>query len=109
MNTPCRTALFVLFLTIFIPRADAQGPAGDPVAGKEIAVKWCASCHDVTPEQNTAQAGIPSFMAIAKLKDVTLDSLIAIQTMPHQPMLDLDLSRKVKRDIAAYILTLRGK
>jgi mono/diheme cytochrome c family protein len=109
MNMPTRTAFYLLACLAFLVSAQAQNLAGDPVAGREVAVKWCASCHDVTPEQKTAQAGIPSFMKIANLKGVTPDSLIAIQTMPHRPMLDLDLSRKIKRDIAAYILSLREK
>jgi len=109
MKMPRSFAFFALIFISLATPAHTQGLAGDPAAGKKIAAKWCASCHDISPDQKTAQAGIISFMKIAKLKDVTLGSLIAIQTMPHQPMLDLDLSRKVKRDIAAYILTLRGE
>ncbi|HHK75022.1 MAG TPA: cytochrome c [Rhizobiales bacterium] len=104
-----RLALCAFAVLGLAASASAQNLAGDPVAGKAVAVKWCASCHDVTPEQKTAQAGIPSFMTVARLKGVTLDSLIAIQTLPHPPMLDLNLSRKVKRDIAAYILSLKTR
>ena len=106
---PLKAVFTALVFMAAISTAGAQTPVGDPVEGKKVAARWCATCHDVSPDQKAAQDGIISFMQIAKLKDVSLDTLIAIQSMPHQPMLDFDLSRKVKRDIAAYILTLKDK
>ncbi len=106
---PFKTLFSALIFIGLTSAIEAQDLSGDPVEGKKIAVQWCATCHDVSPDQNTAQDGIISFMQIAMLKDVSLGSLIAIQSMPHQPMLDFDLSRKAKRDIATYILTLKDK
>ncbi len=109
MKMSLKIVFAALFVAVSISAAPAQNLAGDPVEGKKIATRWCAACHDVSPDQKAAQDGIISFMQIAKLEDVSLASLIAIQGMPHQPMLDFDLSRKTKRDIAAYILTLKDK
>lgn len=106
-----RSLILVLAFSSFVfsGAAVAAEPPGDAEAGREVAMRWCSSCHDVTGHQEKVQPGIISFPSIARLKDVSMDSLIAIQSMPHVPMLDLDLSRKTKRDIAAYILSLKSK
>ena len=100
-------AVFTLILSAL--QVNAAETEGDAIAGKEVAKRWCSSCHDVTGQQTNIQPGIISFPSIARLEGVSMDSLIAIQSMPHIPMLDLDLSRKTKRDIAAYILSLKDK
>lgn len=102
----CLSSIFLLFAAL---PAAAASLTGDIATGKETAGRWCASCHDVTGHQAHVQPGIISFPQIARLKGVSMDSLIAIQSMPHMPMLDLDLSRRTKRDIAAYILSLKDK
>ncbi len=106
-----RRSIWLTSLTLLLAAAPAlaESPDGDAAAGREVAKRWCASCHDVTGHQAHVQPDVISFPEIARLKGVSMDSLIAIQSMPHIPMLDLDLSRRTKRDIAAYILSLKAR
>src|SRR4051812_10157323 len=34
--------------------------------GRDLAVRWCAGCHLISPDQKQASADVPSFGAIAR-------------------------------------------
>ena len=58
----------------------SAGPAmaQDVQAGRELAQRWCASCHLVAPGQTTATSdSVPSFMAIAARPNVILTPHVA--------------------------------
>jgi mono/diheme cytochrome c family protein len=86
-------------------RPDTSPPGANAANGKAIAVRWCASCHLVSPDQIEANADVPSFSAIARKKP-GLRKLQASLLAPHPPMPDPGLSRKEMADIIAYIHTL---
>jgi mono/diheme cytochrome c family protein len=82
--------------------APASGNAG---AGKELAERWCASCHLVSPEQATATTEAPPFETIAASHD-SFAWLGAFLADPHPPMPELSLTRDEIRDLTAYIASL---
>ncbi|XSG82263.1 MAG: c-type cytochrome, partial [Methyloligella sp. ZOD6] len=78
-----------------------------PANGKQIAEQWCASCHLVGPDQETAAAvGTPSFMAISKKYGSGVDVLAGFLADPHPPMPSLSLTRQEINDLIAYIGSL---
>jgi mono/diheme cytochrome c family protein len=82
---------------------------GQPEEGKVIAERWCAACHQVSPEQTTASADVPSFMTIAEMR-ATPSALAALEGFladPHPLMPDMSLTRQEIRDLVAYIGSLK--
>ncbi len=103
----------MLMATMLAFPAAAQSPPleeGDPLAGKEVARAWCASCHVVEANPNRAIAGsVPSFFAIADRPTSTADGLRAFLATQHGRMPNLNLSNANIENTIAYILTLKGK
>jgi len=88
--------------------ASAQ-PAGDPVVGREVAARWCASCHVIDKAPPRANDAVPGFSAIAAKPATTTASLAAFLATPHGQMPDYALSRTDIANISAYILSLRPR
>ncbi|MFD0987041.1 c-type cytochrome [Methyloligella solikamskensis] len=85
----------------------AASAAGIAVSGKQIAERWCSTCHLVGPKQETAAAvGTPSFMAISKKYGDSVDMLAGFLADPHPPMPSLSLTRQEINDLIAYIGSL---
>jgi mono/diheme cytochrome c family protein len=87
-----------------------SGPAwsvGIPEQGRQLADRWCASCHLVGPEQREALADVPSFASVARREDLAESLLAAFLTSPHPPMPNMSLSRQEIADVLAYIRSLR--
>lgn len=99
-----RIRTLITTLAALVAAAGAQ--AADPGAGQAIAERWCASCHLVSPEQERAMDGVPSFQAIAARGDLTGDTLEAFLTDPHPVMPDMALTREEIADLTAYIDSL---
>lgn len=86
----------------------AAGPAGavapSPEIGAEIAARWCAGCHVVSPSGAGTDAA-PSFASIAGRRDPVQLKLFLSQ--PHaQAMRGFDLTTREIEDVVAYIETL---
>ena len=84
-------------------RADA---AGDAVAGKAIAERWCAGCHLIDGAVETSDAAIP-LAALARRPHYDANALAAFLTVPHGGMPDLSLTQREIGDLIAFIETLR--
>ncbi|WP_262266377.1 c-type cytochrome [Microvirga yunnanensis] len=87
-----------------------SGPAwsaGNPERGRQLADRWCASCHLVGPEQREASADVPSFASVARRDDLSEALLAAFLTNPHPPMPNMSLTRQEIADVLAYIRGLR--
>lgn len=79
-----------------------------PERGRVLATKLCTSCHIVSPEQDgVAQAGIPSFMAIAGSPGRDERYLVNKMMHPFPPMIDAHLSDHEMRDLSSYIQSLK--
>lgn len=107
----CRFGVAIILAAFAV----AAGPAfaqesGDPFAGRELATRWCASCHVVDAEmQHQGIDSVPSFAAIAAMPSTTAASLTAFLATPHGQMPDYALSRADIANISAYILSLRKR
>ena len=86
----------------------AVGPAraqGDPEVGRELAQRWCTSCHVVDHEGHGVDAG-PALPALLGDRQRTEDELRGWLAAPHPPMPNFDLSRQEIEDIVAYLASL---
>lgn len=89
----------------FVPSLAA---AQDTQRGREIAQRWCSSCHVVERTATEASAiGLPSFPAIAAKPDLSTDHLRATMNPQHSRMPDFALSKRQQDDLIAYIYSLR--
>lgn len=96
---------FVLFLILL---AASPVAAQDGARGRELAVRWCASCHVVDRSATEARAdGAPSFPSIAARPAVSADGVRAALSARHMRMPDFSLARRDQDDLIAYILELR--
>jgi mono/diheme cytochrome c family protein len=107
-----KATLIVLATSLFaIPPALAtdnnETGGGDAAYGRGLAIRWCASCHLVTADQQRSKAGAPPFTTIAQSPVFNGDRLAHLMLSPHPNMAKLALSRTAIDDIAAYILSLK--
>lgn len=79
--------------------------AGDPDMGRQLAERWCASCHTIEPS-NRASDAVPSFPSLAEQARKNPSWTKAWLTAPHPPMEGIQLSRREIDDIVAYLQTL---
>lgn len=82
---------------------------GDPTAGLAYASGSCAQCHNVTARRFRVFGtfGAPDFYAVANAKTTTGTGLTVFLTTPHARMPNLIISPEDRRNIIAYILSLR--
>ena len=101
-------AAVILFGVSAVHAAEIEpGYKADPDHGLDLAKRWCASCHLVSPDQQRASADVPPFALIAQSPDFDADKLVRFLLDPHPKMPELPLSRMAAEDIAAYIATLK--
>ncbi len=95
-------------VVVAIPRAAGAQESVDQIAGHELALRWCSSCHLVDPtQQHQVSDAVPTFVAIAAMKSTTTASLRVFLATPHARMPDFALSGNNIADLSAYILSLR--
>ena len=82
--------------------------AADAANGKILAQRWCAACHVVASDQQSANGQAAPFSAIGKAPDLDASKLALFLLMPHPNMPDMALSRAEAADLAAYIAS-QGK
>ncbi|MDE2469522.1 MAG: cytochrome c [Bradyrhizobium sp.] len=81
--------------------------AADADHGKEIAKRWCASCHLVERGQTNATDQAPPFSYLARTPDLDENKLAFLLLMPHPNMPQVSLNRAEVADLADYIRSLR--
>lgn len=79
---------------------------GQEKTGALLATQWCATCHVVAAEQQSANPDAPSFASIAADPLKSEDYLTGFLIDPHPPMPDMNLTRQEIADIVAYIRSL---
>lgn len=77
--------------------------AADAAKGEVLAKRWCAACHVVATDQQTANGQAPPFSTIARTPDLDPSRLALFLLLPHPKMPDMALSRSEAADLAAYI------
>lgn len=95
---------FTIILSLFAAAGLSQGAAAaDAAQGGVLAKRWCAACHVVSADQQSAGGQAPPFSAIARPADLDVGKLALFLLLPHPKMPDMNLSRAEAADIAAYI------
>jgi mono/diheme cytochrome c family protein len=87
--------------------AAAPSSAADALNGKDIATRWCASCHVVEKGQTNATDQAPPFSFLAKTPDFDQNKLAFLLLLPHPNMPQLSLNRAEVSDLADYIRPLK--
>ncbi len=88
--------------------ANVQTLPGNPLVGRQLAERWCASCHLVSPlPVGPVGDGAKPFQSIADRPSTTPLSLRAFWQTPHGQMPDLHISRREGDDLIGFILSLR--
>jgi mono/diheme cytochrome c family protein len=87
----------------------AGAQAADPNHGAELARRWCAACHVVSPSQQRGADAVPTFESIARRSEFSSRALAFFLLDPHPKMPDMALSRPEADDLAAYIESLRRR
>ena len=102
-----RSALRIAAMGIVTALVAGPVLAADASNGKRVAVRWCATCHVVAPDQRNAYADAPPFKEIASRPNFSESGLVTFLLNPHAKMPNMSLTRIEAADIAAYIRTLR--
>jgi len=77
--------------------------AGDAKVGKQLAERWCQSCHAISANQPMAATEAPPFATIAKKPGFEEAKVATFLLEPHPKMPPLGLSRESAADLAAFI------
>lgn len=97
----------VVFGLIALVATSKSGQAADAAGGKTLALRWCASCHLVADDQQTAAStSLPSFYDMAKDPGWTEDRLATFLADPHPQMPNMTLGNTEIANLSAYISSL---
>ncbi|HMA73867.1 MAG TPA: cytochrome c [Xanthobacteraceae bacterium] len=100
-------AAALLWLIGQLPHLSAQ-EIGDLPNGRHIATTVCAACHMVGKgELYSPEGGAPAFARIAATPGMTSIALSAALLTSHRQMPNIILQPDDRRDVIAYILSLR--
>lgn len=99
--------LFGSILVLALAPLTPPAQAADAVNGRTLAIRWCATCHLVAPNQQRSGADAAPFDEIAKQPDFDANRLAFFLLEPHPKMPSMSLSRIEAGDLAAYIGSLR--
>jgi mono/diheme cytochrome c family protein len=99
--------LIQLFVIAAYGLGASPAPAADANHGGDLAKRWCASCHVVSPDQKRAEADAAPFATIAEKADFSAEKVAFFLLDPHPKMPNFPLSRNEAADLAAYIGSLR--
>jgi mono/diheme cytochrome c family protein len=98
----------LLLATAWPAAAQTQGQGLETEAGRALAAQWCSNCHRVAVAGPGPVAdAVPSFAALARRGDLTVESISAFVRLPHAGMPDLSLTLRQSRELAAYLLAQR--
>ncbi|WP_454622420.1 c-type cytochrome [Bradyrhizobium cenepequi] len=81
--------------------------AADRDHGKEIAKRWCASCHLVERGETSATDQAPPFTYLARIPEFDENKLAFLLLQPHPNMPNISLNRAEIADMADYISSLK--
>jgi mono/diheme cytochrome c family protein len=83
--------------------------AQDPAEGAKWATNVCGECHAIARSQPRSPNGrAPTFVELANTPGMTTAALTVALTTPHAGMPMFVLTSEQRRDIIAYILSLKA-
>lgn len=77
--------------------------AGDARTGRQLAERWCQSCHAIGANQAMAVTEAPPFATIARKSGFDEAKTATFLLEPHPKMPPIGLSRESAADLAAFI------
>ena len=80
--------------------------AGSPAEGREVAERWCASCHAIAPGRASNEQA-PTFESIVQDRGRSDEWIGTWLSTPHDVMPDLALTRDEIAALVAYFDSLR--
>jgi len=83
--------------------ANEAAGAGDAESGGQIAQRWCASCHIVSPGQQQASADAPPFAEIGSRTNFSAGQIALFLLDPHPKMPNMSLTRREADDLTACL------
>lgn len=92
------------FVALVVASTTASA-AGSAAAGKRLAERWCASCHQIAPSA-PAKDVAPPFASLSVQKNQDPGWIRAWLANPHPPMQGINLSRQQIDDVVAYLQSL---
>jgi mono/diheme cytochrome c family protein len=106
-NRTPRILLLAICCTLSAVLASTISIAADANSGKNIANRWCSSCHVMQSDQKLATDQAPPFASIAKMPGFDANKLAFLLLKPHPNMPSLSLSRTEIADLADFMATLK--
>jgi mono/diheme cytochrome c family protein len=102
-----KSSTMLAFLIAAAVLDSSAGFAADAIHGRQLARRWCISCHLVVSNQRQATTDAPPFATIANRPDFNANRLATFLLDPHPKMPNMSLTRTEAADLAAYIGSLK--
>ncbi len=103
-----RFACALLLAVALIPGAALAQQVGDPATGLAYAREVCSECHAVEAgDLRHSVFDVLSFQEIANTPGISEVALISFFQTPHPSMPNLIVAADDRRDVIAYILSLK--
>ena len=83
--------------------------SADPLAGKNLAEKWCVECHGIRADRLSPNLAAPTFPELAAEPSITEYSLRALLRSPHETMPHITFTPEQMDDIIEYIMSLKPR
>ena len=99
----------VLTSAFFIVGSGLTRAAADPIAGQNLAEKWCSECHAVRAGQLSPNLSAPTFPELAAEPSITANSLRALLQSPHETMPHITFKPDELDAIIEYITSLKRR
>jgi mono/diheme cytochrome c family protein len=104
----CITLLAVAAAALLDPGPCLAQDANDIGHGRQIAQTICAACHVITKAQSASpNSEAPPFPVLATTPGMTTIALTAALLTSHRQMPNIILQPDERRDVIAYILSLK--
>ncbi len=87
--------------------AGPTGVSADPMAGENLAGKWCVECHGIRADRLSPNLAAPTFPELAAEPSITEYSLRALLRSPHETMPHITFTPEQTDDIIDYIMSLK--
>ncbi|WP_316232911.1 c-type cytochrome [Bradyrhizobium sp. SZCCHNPS2010] len=107
MTEAFRLSTVLLSVACCVFAIAAPCAAADAAHGKDIAKRWCASCHLVESGQTSATDRAPPFSYLATIPEFDQNRLAFLLLLPHPNMPKVSLNQADVADLADYIRSVK--
>ncbi len=98
-----KTPVCLAFAVVAVVTLPSTASGADAAVGKQLAERWCQSCHAIGANQPMAVTEAPPFTTIARKPGFQEAKVAQFLLDPHPKMPDIGLSREAAADLAAFI------